>query len=85
MKKTTTPELDKILKNKDESQTIGSFLDWLQNERKVILCAYDEKISDHHPYPIRKTIEELLAEYHGIDLKKAERERVAILDNIRKK
>lgn len=84
LKTTPTPELDKMLSNKDKSQTIGEFLDWLMSEKKVILCVYDEKISEHHPYPIRKSIEELLAEYYGIDLKKCEKERMALLNNLRK-
>ena len=83
-KEISTPELNKIKKNQFESQTIGEFLDWLQNEKGIILCVYDKDVSEHHPYPIRESIEQLLAKYFRIDLQKAEKERVAILDNLRK-
>lgn len=82
-KEIPTPELDKMLKNKDQSQTIGEFLDWLQNEKEIVLCKWDNKISEHHPFPFYTSIEKLLAEYFGIDLDKCEKERRAILANLR--
>ncbi len=65
-----TPECDKLYKVKDESQTIGEFLDWLQEEHEIFL-----------PF----SITDLLAEYFEIDLKEVERERRAILDELRGK
>lgn len=79
-----TPELDKMKKVQDESQSLGAFLDWLQNERKIILCEYNNK-DEHYPFPIYKSIEQILAEYFKIDLKKCENERRAILAHIQKK
>lgn len=76
-----TPELEKIQTNRQESQSIGSFLDWLQNEQEVLLCRCG-RIDEL--YPIDEGIEKLLAEYFGIDLNKAELERQALLDEIRK-
>ena len=35
-----TPELDKMLKVKDESQAIGRFLDWLVEERHIFLAEF---------------------------------------------
>lgn len=78
------PENDQMKANQDQSQPIGEFLDWLQNEKKIVLCKWDEKISEHHPQPVYTNIETLLAEYFGVDLKKAEKERKAILDNLNK-
>lgn len=118
-KEIPTPELDKMLKNKDESQAIGAFLDWLQTEKKVIFCHrvpeiieyLDEKFEKEceklgfsspeeraHRYNnpekwehtgglvnFNLNIENILAEFFGVDLKKAEKEKCAILDNLRKK
>ena len=77
------PELDKIAKNKEESQSIGAFLDWLQTDKKIIFCKWDEKVSQHHPTPDYTSIEKLLAEYFGVDLKKAEKERQEILASLK--
>jgi hypothetical protein len=74
-----TPELDKMTKVKDQSQAIGEFLEWLQS-KKWSICSEDEG----NYFPITQRIEEILAKYFKINLDKAERERQAILNNIRK-
>jgi len=83
-----TPELKKIAANRPESQSIGAFLDWLQNEKGIILCEYDESIKteyDQDRYTVvRTTIEKLLAGYFDIDLDKAETERQGLLDELQK-
>ena len=90
MERIATPELDKIQANRTESQSIGDFLDWLRNDHNLSLCKYDEKaicedceeevggyISSH------LSVEQLLAQYFGVDLNKAEEERQALLAQIR--
>jgi hypothetical protein len=76
------PEHDKLHAVKDQSQAIGSFLDWLQNERKprtvLAIHEWDEWV------PTNERIEALLAEYFEIDLKKLEEEKRAMLDELRK-
>lgn len=73
-----TPELDKMVAVRDQSQVIGEFLDWLKHERG---CAfYDVEL-----IPIHDSIEELLARFFGIDLDKVEAERREILAEIRKR
>ena len=83
-----TPEFEKIQTNHDESQVIGMFLEWLQNEQEVILCTCDkrksDKLDEEYYDPIDDTIEQLLAEYFDIDLDKVEKERRGLLDEIRK-
>ncbi len=74
-----TPELDKMLAVKDKSQAIGEFLDWLQHDKNYVLAEYGEK---DRLYPLYSSIETLLAEYFGIDLKKIEQERRAILKSL---
>ena len=77
-----TPELDKMSKIQDKSQTIGAFLEWLgYRDPELILCEIDNDTEAYYPtYP---NIEKLLAEYFEINLKKAEEERCAILHEIR--
>ena len=89
MEKIETPELEKIVEHRDESDIIGGFLEWLQDEQKIHLCEWgdysgEEYEEDEQFYQINRTIEQLLAEYFEIDLDKAEKERVALLEQIRR-
>lgn len=90
-----TPELDKLSKVKEESQKIGEFLEWLTSSRKVLLCRYTEDVEDefgnkipdgYHPliHGSHGLIEELLAQYFKIDLKKADAEKEAIYQQVAK-
>ena len=83
-----TPELEKMAKIADESQKIGEFLNWLQDEENnITLCQYDEDESyetDTEAYvPVTGSIETLLAKYFDIDLAKCEKERQGLLDELR--
>jgi NAD-specific glutamate dehydrogenase len=75
-----TPTLNKMLMVKEDSQKIGEFLEWLQEENFTI-CRMGE--FDYY-IPARQSIEEMCAKYFNIDLKKAEKERQGILDEFRK-
>lgn len=66
--KIDTTELDKMLAVRDKSQAIGDFLSWLNEKYDVALP---------------RSIEELLADFFDIDLAQAERERAALLDDLR--
>jgi hypothetical protein len=79
-KKKYITELDKMLSVKKESQTIGAFLEWLE-ERGTSLGYWhgDEYI----PYRYG-TINDLLATYFEIDLNQVEREQQAMLAELRK-
>lgn len=76
------PEHEKMQAIKDESQSIGAFLDWLCNENGIELCRF----SSHNDnlMPTNEGIEKLLARYFKIDLKKIEREKLQMLDEMRK-
>jgi hypothetical protein len=83
---TPTPTLDKMLDVKDRSQAIGEFLEWLEDEKGVELVTTEL----HHGgsraleyVPLRQGTESLLAEFFGIDLDAAEREKRALLDELR--
>ncbi len=80
---------EKLKKVQDESQSIGDFLSWLNDHKKIVLGSYyrdgDCLNTDLEELrPIMKKHETLLAEYFGIDLDKLEEEKRAILKSIRK-
>ena len=83
-------ELDKLQKIQPKSQTIGEFLDWLNYTKKYAICAWVEitkgewEIIPEGYYPVRTQVEDLLAEYFNIDLKKVEQEKQKMLDDLRK-
>jgi hypothetical protein len=81
-KKIKTPMLDKMLEVKDKSQTIGDFLEWIgHREPRLYLCEVDQDAEQY--YPSFPGIEKLLAEFFGINLDEAERERRRLLDYVR--
>ncbi len=87
------PTLERMKEVNPFSQEIGSFLEWLSNEKGISMAKdfVEEKIDSYgKPYKtsqimyITVNYEKMLAEYFGIDLAKAEQERVAILEEVRK-
>lgn len=79
-KKSTPPkssECERLRLVCDKSQVIGEFLDWVLEAKDAELCAAN--------FPLRISHEKLLAEYFDIDLKKVEKERIALMAWIRKK
>ena len=93
------PECDKMKSVQPRSQLIGEFLEWLNQEKGVTLAKLHEHNADcfnedgerdcgmctQSFYPIRYTIENLLAEFFEIDLEKVEREKRAMLKELREK
>lgn len=80
-KEPKTPELNRMADFRVESQAIGDFLAWLQTEKRIKFAQYyGEQLA-----PVQVPVEETLAEFFEIDLKKVEKERQALLDFIRKK
>jgi hypothetical protein len=69
-----TPECDRMLAVKKESNSIGQFLDWLETNNYVI-----GEYEGGQLFSINKSFEKLLAEYFKIDLKKVDKEKRAIL------
>jgi len=69
-----------MIEVKKESHAIGEFLDWLQVSRGITLAEY----GDNELHPASLSPEKLLAEYFGIDLDAAKKERQAILRQYRK-
>ncbi len=77
-----TPELEKMLAVKDDSQKIGEFLEWC-GEQEIILAKQADEYGEGVLFQISQTREQLLAEYFGIDLDKCEAERRELLDAVR--
>ena len=77
------PELDKLEKVSKASHEIGWFLDWL-SEHGIALCETKNQEAFYHEYVrVRKSKEQLLADYFEIDLEKVEEEREQLLEHIR--
>ncbi len=79
------PAIDKLAKVSDTSQAIGGFLEWLAEGKGIVLCTlhvHGGLIRESY-YPINRSIEDLLAEFYGIDLRAVDAEKVAILEWVR--
>lgn len=82
--KMEAPECDKMIAIQDKSMILSNFVDWLGSSGYAI-CTFEETPG----YPkeqwisIRKSYEKLFAEYFGIDLKKVEQEKRAVLESLR--
>jgi len=75
------PEHGKLEKVKDQSQLIGEFLEWMENEERTTLYLYDDE--ENLVPAMFKGKEILLAKFFDIDLNKLEAEKRAMLDEIR--
>lgn len=79
-----TPTLDKMLEIQEQSQLCGSFLEWLQGKYAM----FDKKQKRESGVFLGSgdciNTEKLLAEFFEIDLDEAEREKEAIISNIRR-
>lgn len=74
------PEHEKLAKISDESQKIGEFLVWCE-EQGWHLAEWDEsRVYEARMMPIQPKINGVLALYFGIDLDVLEAEKVAMLD-----
>lgn len=74
------PEHEKLKLVKDQSQICGEFLDWLNEEKDLILAKLDE-YDDLMPFHI--STQKLLAEFFEIDLAVLEDEKDQMLTALR--
>lgn len=74
------PEHEKLKEIQPDSQKIGEFLEWLQDEKRLELCHFvgDELV------PSYTSKMQLLAEFFEIDQKKIEEEKQAMIDEMRR-
>ncbi len=73
------PEHEKLQKIQDKTQTVGEFLDWLVNEREVVLAKWIDGTLEERLAPINPSIQDLIAEFFGVDQNKLEAEKRAML------
>lgn len=77
-----TPELDKILEIREQSQICGEFLEFLQKNYAM----FDLKVPRKEPFYQGAgdyiNTEKVLAEFFGIDLDIAEKERKMLLNKV---
>lgn len=72
--KVETPELDRLSGVKADMATIADFMHWAESKRHI--CTSSQCVG------IGKGVDKLLVEYFGLDEKKIEEERRAILETI---
>lgn len=77
--KTKTPELEKLNRVSPDARTISEFLYYLEKEH-VVLAEYDR---NERLFRVQISNEEILAGYFNISLGKCERERQALLKEMR--
>lgn len=68
------PEHQKLRAVRAQTQAAGAFFDWLQNERGYEMVG---------PDGVYVPIDELLADWKGIDARELEREKLAMLEELR--
>jgi hypothetical protein len=93
------PECEKMSRAREEgSQKIGEFLEWLETQGiHLVTELTDEQLEEladgddpgldcewRHYRQCMKTREQLIADFFGIDLKKVEEERRAMIEALRK-
>jgi hypothetical protein len=90
------PECEKLATVQDQSQAIGEFLEWLQQEKHYEIMETRKFVEtfEHmmkpgtytaeveRTVPIRASTEHLLAEFFGIDLNKVDLEKRALLKSL---
>jgi hypothetical protein len=69
------PEHEKLQKIKDTSQTIGEFIAWLKDSKKIVLAKWykiepEDEDEQQQLLPEYINYNDVLAEYFGIDQKK---------------
>lgn len=71
------PEHDKLTEVSEISQAIGEFIDF----GPYTLCTADRETGRY--WPVLKSIDRILAEHFGIDLKAIDREKREMLESLR--
>lgn len=74
------PQLEKMKAARERSQSIGEFLEWAHGQKGLMLTCW----SGNDLVLFTKSIEEILAEFFEIDLREVEREKCALMEEIRK-
>lgn len=76
------PEHEKLKKREKDALLVGDFYDFL-NEQEWEIAKYDDK--SERLFPIRLRPEEIIGLFLGVDPRKLEAEKRAMLEEIRQK
>lgn len=77
------PVHDKVAEiDEDERQGIGAFLDWLQGESPYRVCELIGESPFETFYPTRRTIEEMMFEFYGLDIEAFRAEKEAMYQQL---
>ena len=77
------PECEKLNRLSGPLQTLEDFMEWLQQEKGITLVTeHPELTGDFEYLPINVSQADIAQEYHGIDKKKLEKERQAMLTSL---
>ena len=68
-------EHEKMSAVADKSQATGEFLEWLFDTKGYVLCETREDTWHEQFDPVNSRIENLLAEFYGVDLNLVEKEK----------
>lgn len=74
-----TPECDRLIEVQEDSQKLGEFYEWLQAKFHIVQKTPVSGQGRIHYLPPVESLEQMLADYFGIDLDEVDRERRAIL------
>jgi hypothetical protein len=76
---TDHPEHDKLAEVADKSQVCGEFHEWLMAQG-YLLARYGVGSRPNELSPVRRDLDDMLAEFFGIDRVRLEREKRAMLE-----
>lgn len=75
------PELEKLNAVRPQMEAIRNFLQWAGEENAMELARFsDEEYASGRYYPVHRSIDDLLYEHFGINAKRIEQERRAMLE-----
>lgn len=78
----TYPEHEKLRKISDKSQVVGEFLEWLEDTKGWRLARWGRYINWMEP--VHYDVQDILAEFFGIDRDRLDAEKDAMLEELRK-
>lgn len=82
---TKYPELEKKAEVMDDARAIGAFIDWLRDDKDVVLAHRPTEVGTGVYYRYyHHDMRQLLAEFFDIDLQKMEEEKLALIEECRR-
>jgi hypothetical protein len=80
------PNCEKAHQVHDQSQAIGEFIEWLQDEKGILLAQWEKgRVAVQRLMPAHKDIQRLLAEFFDIDYDEMQQEKDRLLEYVRQR